>query len=187
MSDTGSVLEVEGASAQTPNPPGAPANVSAAAPPARMRRAFLGAACISLQPVILSAIMLPVTAYVIRGLGPTGYGQWAMATTLVAVVTFVTNLGLRGAFVRAVARAPESAAVALADQLGVRVILAVLAAGLAVAACALLGYSRTVVLCTALSAGALLVTTLSTTAADLLQALQRLPTVAVVNLVAGSC
>ena len=42
-------------------------------------------------------------AFIIRQLGPTGYGQWAVATSLLAVSTVLTNLGLRGAFVRAVA------------------------------------------------------------------------------------
>src|SRR5688500_4732224 len=143
----------------------------------RTRRAFLGAACISFQPVLLSAMMLPVTAYVIRGLGPTAYGQWAMATTLVAVVSFLTNLGLRGAFIRAIARDPGSAPVALAEQIGVRVVLSLGAASLALLVCMLLGYSRTVALFTAITALGLMLTTVSGTASDLLQALQRLPTV----------
>ena len=151
----------------------------------RLDRAFFGAACIALQPVILSALMLPATAYVIRGLGPTSYGQWAVATTLVGVVTFLTNLGLRGAFVRAVARAPEGAAVSLAEQLGLRLSLSLLAASAALVACFLLGYSHVVILCTLLSSLGLALLTASTTAADLLQALQRLPTVAAINMAAG--
>src|SRR5918993_4486065 len=65
-----------------------------------MRRTFYSAAIYSAQPVFLSALMLPVTAYVIRSLGPTQYGQWATATTLAAAVAFLTNPGLRGTFVR---------------------------------------------------------------------------------------
>src|SRR5687768_15585598 len=53
---------------------GPPAGPAAGPPKASLRRTFFGAACISLQPVLLSALMLPVTAYVIRGLGPTDYG-----------------------------------------------------------------------------------------------------------------
>ena len=150
-----------------------------------MRRTFFGAACISLQPMLLSALMLPVTAYVIRGLGAVGYGHWAMATTLVAVVAFVANPGLRGKFIRSVARDPDTAADRLAEQLGVRVVLGVLAVALACAACVLLGYSRTVLLCTLIGGGALVLLTVSTTLGDLLQAQQRLPVVAGVNMAAG--
>jgi O-antigen/teichoic acid export membrane protein len=150
-----------------------------------MRRAYFGAACISLQPMLLSALMLPVTAYVIRGLGAVGYGHWAMATTLVAVVAFVANPGLRGKFIRSVAREPETAADRLAEQLGVRVVLGILAVALASAACLLLGYSHTVLLCTLIGGAALVLLTVSTTIADMLQAQQRLPTIASVNMAAG--
>ena len=113
---------------------------------------MIGAACISLQPLLLSALMLPATAYVIRGMGPSGYGLWATATTLVGVTALLANLGLRSAFVRSVARAPESAAVAFADQLGARTALSILASGVALGACLLLGYPRMVIACTALGA-----------------------------------
>lgn len=152
----------------------------------KLRSAAFGAACISLQPILLSALMLPATAYVIRGLGPTAYGQWATATALVAATSFLTNLGLRGTFVRAVAREPETASQAFAEQLGIRTVLGVLAAIVALGACALLGYSRTVLLCTTFSVLALVLTTIASTANDLLQALHRLPTIAMVNLVGGA-
>jgi O-antigen/teichoic acid export membrane protein len=163
--------------------PGAAAR--AVLPKPGMRSTFIGAACISLQPILLSALMLPVTAYVIRGLGPTAYGQWAIATTLTAVVVFVTNPGLRGAFVRSVARDPESAAGALAEQLGARIALSFVAAIIAVGVSLVLRYPKVVVLCTAVSSVGLVLLTVSTTGSDLLQALQRLPTVAMVNMAAG--
>lgn len=172
--------------------PGSPATSTVAAseraPVAkvpRLRSAAFGAACISLQPILLSALMLPATAYVIRGLGPTAYGQWATATALVAATSFLTNLGLRGTFVRAVARDPGMASEAFAEQLGIRTVLGLFAAVVALGACALLGYSRTVLLCTAFSVLALVLTTIASTANDLLQALHRLPTIAAVNLLGG--
>jgi O-antigen/teichoic acid export membrane protein len=152
-----------------------------------MRRAFLGGACISLQPLVLSALMLPVTAYVIRGLGPTAYGQWATGTAIVAAISFVTNLGLRGTYVRSIARTPELAEAAFADQVGARTGLSLLAAALAVALSLALRYPHVVVVCTAISAAGLLLLTVSTTAADTLQALHRLPVVAGVNMAAGLC
>lgn len=150
-----------------------------------LRSSAFGALCISLQPLLLSAIMLPATAYVIRGLGATGYGEWATAATLVAVVTVLTNLGLRGTFVRSVARDPESAAHAFADQIGVRLALSLLAAIIAVFACLLLQYSTVVLYCTLIGSAGLVLFSISTTAADLLQAFHRLTIVAAANLIAG--
>src|SRR5687767_4669861 len=148
-----------------------------------MSKAVLGGACMSLQPLLLSAIALPATAYVIRTLGPTDYGQWVMGVTLVAVTMFLSNLGLRGAFVRAVARDPASGARLLAEQLGLRIVLCVPAAVTALTACWLLGYSRTVFVCTAVTVACMILNTVATTVADLLQALHRLATVAAVNTV----
>lgn len=139
----------------------------------------------SLQPLLLSAVALPATAYVIRTLGPAQYGQWAIAVTLVAATMFLSNLGLRGAFVRAVAHDPGSAPGRLAEQIGLRVVLCILAASAALTACWLLGYSRTVLLCTAVTVVWMVVNTVSTTFGDLLQAFHRLATVAVVNTIAG--
>jgi O-antigen/teichoic acid export membrane protein len=150
-----------------------------------LRQTYVGAAIFAGQPALLSALMLPVTAYVIRSLGPTEYGHWATATSLAAAVGFMTNFGLRGTFVRRIAREPEHAAEALAEQLGLRLALAVVAVSAAMLACLALGYGRLVLQCTAITALGLVLTTISTTAADVLQALQRLPTIAMVNMVAG--
>ncbi len=116
-----------------------------------LKHAYLGGALLSLQPLLLSAIALPATAYVIRTLGPTQYGQWVMALTLVMLTMLLCNLGLRGTFVRAVVRQPEAAARLLAEQLGLRLALCVPAGLIALAACVALGYSRIVLLCTAVT------------------------------------
>lgn len=149
------------------------------------RGAVFGAACIAMQPVLLSMVALPATAYVIRRLGATEYGQWMTATTIVSTVTFLTNLGLRGTFVRTVARHPEGAAEALADQLGIRITLSLLASVLGLSACLLLDYSRVVITCTAISCAGLVMASIFTTASDLLQGFHRFPTVAAVNMAAG--
>ncbi len=150
-----------------------------------MRKAYSGAAFTSLQPLVLSALMLPATAYVIRGMGATEYGQWVTATTLVAVVTFATTFALRVTFVRAVARYPDAAAGALAHQLGMRLCLSLLAASVAVLACAFLGYAPIVLACTAISAFGLILATMANTAADFLQGFQRLGVVASANMASG--
>jgi O-antigen/teichoic acid export membrane protein len=150
-----------------------------------MRKAYAGAVLASLQPLVLGAMMLPATMYVVRELGAVGYGQWTAATALVAVTMFVTNLGLRMTFVRTVARNPQAAGQALADQLGARLCLSVMAASVSILVCLFVGYSQTILLCTAISAVGLMLTTVSTTAGDLLQGLQRLGVVAAANLAAG--
>lgn len=150
-----------------------------------MSKTLVGAACLSLQPLALNAISVPVMAFIIRRLGPTGYGQWAIATSLLAVTAVLTNLGQRGTFVRAVAADPDSAAPALADQLGLRLLLGVLASVIAVAACGLLRYPPIVLECVVLSAVGLVLTTIASTLADLLQSFSRVKTLAAVNLAAG--
>jgi O-antigen/teichoic acid export membrane protein len=150
-----------------------------------LRKTLVGAACLSLQPLALNALGVPAMAYIIRQLGPVGYGQWAMATALLAVSAALTNLGLRGAFVRAVAASPDSAPVALAEQLGLRLLLAALSACAVVGACKLFGYPAVVLQCAAVGAVGLALTTFASTLADLLQSLQRVKTLAAVNLAAG--
>jgi O-antigen/teichoic acid export membrane protein len=150
-----------------------------------MRKVYLGALFTSLQPIVLSAMLLPATWYVIRRLGAEAYGEWMTATGLVAVTLFATNLGLRATFVRAVARFPEMAGQTLAEQMGARIVLSTLAASAALIACAAIGYSKVVLICTAISALSLILTTVSTTAGDLLQGLQRLGVVATANMFAG--
>ena len=150
-----------------------------------MTKTLVGAACLSLQPLVLNAMSVPVMAVIIRQLGSAGYGQWASATSLLAVSAVLTNLGQRGTFVRAVAAHPESAERALADQLGLRLFLVAIASAVAIAACILLRYPVVVLQCIALGAAGLVFTTFASTLADLLQALYRIKTIAAVNLAAG--
>lgn len=150
-----------------------------------VKGALFGAACLSLQPLILNVLSVPVMAYIIHRLGPEGYGQWMAATALIAVSTILTSLGLRGAFVRGVSADPPSAPVALAEQMGLRLSLTALAAALAILACRALGYAPAVIWCTAIGAVGLGLTTIATTFGDLLQAFGRIKTMATVNLIAG--
>ena len=69
-----------------------------------LRRSLVGAAFRSIQPLIINAIGVPAMAYIIRRLGAGGYGEWSVATSLIATVMVMTSLGLRGPFVRDVAR-----------------------------------------------------------------------------------
>lgn len=152
-----------------------------------MRKVYIGAAVTALQPLVLSAMLLPATMYALKELKATGFGQWTTATSLIAFAMFATNLGLRATFVRAVARDPKGAGPVLADQLGLRLLLSVIGGAIATLVCLVMGYSSVVLACTLISAVGLVLTTISTTAGDLLQGVQRLPVVAVANTIAGVC
>lgn len=149
------------------------------------RKTLIGASFIIVQPLLLNALSLPVTAYIIATLGAHDYGQWAVALTLVATGSILTNLGLRSFFIRGVARRPETASSALAEQLGLRMTLAVLAGGLSVVVCYSLGYPRAVLQCTAVLAAGGVFTAMATVVSDLLTATERLPALASINMTAG--
>jgi O-antigen/teichoic acid export membrane protein len=150
-----------------------------------LRKSLIGGACLSLQPLMLNALSVPAMAYIIRQLGPTGYGQWTMATALIGALAVLSNLGLRGAFIRQVAAEPDTAPDALADQLGLRLMLTLGVGVIAIALCLALRYPPVVIVCVAVTATTMLVTSFATTLVDLFQSLHRLTTVAAVNLLAG--
>ena len=137
------------------------------------------------QPLILNGVSIFSTAYIIRSLGPHAFGQWAIATSIVAVVTVLTNLGLRQQFIRSVAQNPDSAQEDLALQLGLRGSLSLLAGLIAVGVSILLRYPATVTMCTAVSAASLVIATTATTLGDLVQGMHRMKTFAMVGLASG--
>jgi O-antigen/teichoic acid export membrane protein len=151
----------------------------------RFEGPYLGTLCLIIQPLLLNVIGIPATGYIIHQLGATGYGQWATATTLIATVTFLTNLGLRMYFIRSIAQDPDSAQTGLAEQLGLRVFLGLLATAVAVAVALALRYPPVVVQCTAIAAVGLILTCAASALTDLLQATQHLTALAGVNLIAG--
>jgi O-antigen/teichoic acid export membrane protein len=150
-----------------------------------LKKSLLGGACLSIQPLLLNILSLPALAYIIRGLGPTAYGQWTMAAALIGALGILTNLGLRGAFIRQAAADPQNAPSLLAEQLGLRLMLAAGATALAMSLCVALKYPAVVIACAAVAGAAMIVTTFASTLIDLLQALHRNTTVAAVNLVSG--
>jgi len=149
------------------------------------RRSLVGAASVIVQPLLLNLAALPVTAYIIATLGPLAYGQWSVALTLTTTAAFLTNIGLRNWFIRAVARTPENAARAFAEQLGLRVLLAAAAGLLSMLICALLGYPAVVSICAGILAVGMMFTAAAAVVADLLQAFERLPSLATINLTSG--
>ncbi len=155
------------------------------AAPTTARGTLAGAAWLSAQPLLLNAISVPVTAIIIRSLGAEAYGEWMIAVAVMSVAAVLGNLGLRGTFIRHVAQEPQDAARAFAEQLGLRLALSTLAAGLGVLACWALGYGASVVGCAAVGGVALALTAVGSTMADLLQAFGRMRTIAGAALVAG--
>jgi O-antigen/teichoic acid export membrane protein len=153
--------------------------------PTTTRATLTGAVWLSAQPLLLNAISVPVTAIIIRSLGAERYGEWMIAVAVMTVAAVLGNLGLRGTFIRHVAQRPEDAQRALAEQIGLRLALSILAALLGVGACWALGYGATVIACAALGGVALALTALGSTMTDLLQAFGRMRTIASVALIAG--
>jgi O-antigen/teichoic acid export membrane protein len=149
------------------------------------KKQLIGASFIIVQPLLLNALSLPVTAYIIATLGATDYGAWAVALTLVTTGSILTNLGLRAFFIRAVAQHPETAARLFAEQLGLRMTLALLAGGLSLLVCHALKYPHDVWQCTAVLATGAVFTAAGAVVSDLFAATERLPALATINMVAG--
>jgi O-antigen/teichoic acid export membrane protein len=104
------------------------------------------------QPLILNVINLPTQIYVVRVQGDANFGQLQTAMTLTATFGVFSYLGLRPYFVRAVAQHPESLPERLSEQLGLRLLLALVSGLAMIATCAALGHSRLVLACTVVGA-----------------------------------
>lgn len=158
----------------------------AATPPVpRTSTRFIDAAHLTLQPLLLNAISVFALAYIIRRLGPTAFGQWAVGTTLNAAVMFLVGMGLRPLFVRSVISEAQRAPELLAEQLGLRIALGLFAAGIATATAVAVGYPTVIVLSTLLSGVSTIFIGAWTTFADYLQAFQRVRVSATITTLAG--
>lgn len=150
-----------------------------------LRQSLTGTGFLVIPPLLLNAISFPVVFYISNTLGPTAFGQWTAAQTLIMTATFLTNLGLRNLFVRSVSRNPETAEVAFADQLSLRLVLSFVAGIVALIACFCLGYPPVVLACTAIGAVGLIFTSIGLVCTDLFQALQKLQRTATINMISG--
>jgi O-antigen/teichoic acid export membrane protein len=148
-------------------------------------RSLFGAILIIGQPLILNVISLPVTAYIIARLGPTQWGSWSVALMLTTTATAFTNVGLRNLMIRTVARDRPNAGEIFAQHLGLRLFLVSFAGPALLLFCAAMGYPAIVLQCTAILFLGMLFTAVGNVASDLLQAVERLPLLASVNMVAG--
>lgn len=149
------------------------------------RKSLIGAAFTMAQPLMLNAISIPATAYIIASLGPLDYGEWAVALSLIASTAVLTALGARSAFVRGLSREPTTAPQAFADQLGLRLFLGAFAGAVSLGVCLALGYNGVVLRCTLLLAIGGIFNTVVQVVADLLVAFERLPSMSAINAVGG--
>lgn len=150
-------------------------------------RRVAGALVFGLQPLLLNAIGLFATAYIIRRLGPAQYGAWAVALSLTSANAFLTNLGLRPLFIRSLTRSPKRAEELLAEQLALRLALSLVGGLSALLLAVLLRYPPIVIACVLVSNVSLFLAVAWTALGDVLQALQRLRGVACATLTGGVC
>jgi O-antigen/teichoic acid export membrane protein len=148
-------------------------------------RSLVNALFLIIQPLLLNAVSIPATAYIIRGMGPLGYGQWATALTVIGTLGFLSNLGLRPLFVRTVAQNPDDAPNALAHQLGIRFVLTCLSGLLACGFCLALRYDIPIIGATLILSLGLFATMVGIVLTDLLQGLHSIRSYVAVNLVSG--
>jgi O-antigen/teichoic acid export membrane protein len=153
--------------------------------PITARKSITGAMWLTLQPFVLSAVGLPATVYVIRSLGPEGYGQWSTATALVGTFAVITTFGFRPLFTRMVAQRPDLARAETQYQLGLRTLLSLVTIGGAVVACLALHYPTVVLLCTLIAGAGATVSSAAGVLEDLLQGFQQLRQMALATFVAG--
>ncbi len=136
-------------------------------------------------PLVLNAISVVATAFIIRSLGPEGYGAWAVGASLAGSLAFFTGLGLRTLFVRDAAADPVGAAGKVAEQLGLRLTLGGGAAILAVGVGVALGYRGVILACVGFAGLGVILSAAWNVFADLIQARQQYRPFAIVTFVAG--
>ena len=138
-----------------------------------------------IQPLFLNAVSIPATGFIIRSLGAQAYGQWAIATSVVGITSVLSSLGLRPIFLRAISQQPASASDELADQLGLRSLLAVGSVISALLLCLCLRYPIVVLECVAITAVGLILSVLAGTLVDVLHGYQRFRTYTAINFASG--
>ncbi|MFN7983325.1 MAG: oligosaccharide flippase family protein [Vicinamibacterales bacterium] len=149
------------------------------------RRSLIGASAVVAQPLLLNAVSIPATYYIISSLGPEQYGEWSIALSLLAATSVLVGLGTRLAFVRSISRDPSRAATLFAEQLGLRALLGTLAGTVSVLACLALGYPTVVLQATLLLVFGGVFSAITGVVSDLLTALERLPSMSAVTAVGG--
>jgi O-antigen/teichoic acid export membrane protein len=149
------------------------------------RHPAVNAGLVGAQTLVLNALSVFATAYVIRRLGTRQYGEWATAAAMATTLALITNMGLRTLFVRDLAREPDRAESRLAEQLGVRMSLGLLASASAMVISWLVGYPVVVQYCLAVASVGILLSVVSSTLVDFLQSKERFGAFAAAGLISG--
>lgn len=120
---------------------------------------------------MLNFISVAANAYLIPALGPVEYGLWTTAMALVGATTIITNLGLRQVYTREIAGADHATQqVLLREQLGLRLMLAGVAALIVPLSAVLLRHEPRVIITATIFAAALPLNISWTVLADVLTA-----------------
>ncbi|MCB9504720.1 MAG: hypothetical protein H6692_01075 [Gemmatimonadales bacterium] len=146
-----------------------------------------GATWLSGTPLVVNAISLLANLVIIPGLGQDGWGAWSTAVGLSGATTFLTGIGLRPLFIRALARAagPAERERLVGAQLALRLMFAVGAGAIAILIGLLLGYSATIMTCVAIAATGIIPAVVWTTFSDVLNAEEAFRASALATLVSG--
>jgi O-antigen/teichoic acid export membrane protein len=150
-----------------------------------MNRNLSGAMYLIVQSVILNVVSVPAIAIIIRNIGPAQFGLWGVTTAVVAITSFLTNLGLREIFLRSLVQQPEETESLIGYQMGLRFVLSLLASAFCLLFCLLFRYGREMFVLTLINAAAMVLTTLASVLLDYLLANNRQKAMAVTQLVAG--
>lgn len=149
--------------------------------------ALRGAAWLSGYQLLLNVLSVPTLGYIIHELGAVSYAHWMTSVGLLTFAGLATNMGLRPAFVRRLAAEGRGVEDALAEQLGLRLVLSMAAAACVALICWALGYPSAVLWCAGVGGVGMVLTSISTTLGDVLQATQQVRPLARVSLVSGLC
>lgn len=151
------------------------------------QRRLVDASWLAILPLALNIVSVAANGYIIRTLGENGYGSLVVALGLSGATTLVSNLGMRALYTKSVAGADDADTETLmAEQLGLRLRLAILAGLMAVGAAWLLYPNDHIILyCTALQSAGLLATVAWTVMADVLNAREQFRTNASIAFRAG--
>jgi O-antigen/teichoic acid export membrane protein len=150
-------------------------------------RRIRDAGWLTILPLLLNAVSLGANGYIIRRLGPEGYGTLVVAMGLAGATTLLSNLGMRALYTKAVAGADDATTIRLLrEQLALRSALGVLAGFLAIGG-AVVFYpaDRGILWCTVFQGIAVVLSVCWTVLADVLNARERFSENALIALAAG--
>ena len=135
------------------------------------KRSISGAVLLIGQNLILNMISVPVSAIIIRSLGADNYGTWSSSVAVISTVSCLANPGLGIFFSRLIAQKKQNPSLLTSEQLGLRTFLSLIASFIVISIAIFLHYPIDFLFCLCFSVIGLILTTISSTLLDVLQAL----------------